>query len=108
MATKYNFAEFKFNETSEYNRLNKCLNIIRRDERISAEFKNKGNQKFNGRPLVIERNGQYCVFLLCYEQIKIYAYRGRVIPTTRYKEVAYYVPVCRTIETIKKEKAYKY
>lgn len=107
MTTKYNFAEFKFNETSEYNRLNKCLNIIRRDERISAEFKNKGNQKFNGRPLVIERNGQYCVFLLCYEQIKIYAYGGRVIPTTRYKEVAYYVPVCRTIETIKKDKNYK-
>lgn len=107
MATKYNFAEFKFNETSEYNRLNKCLNIIRRDERISAEFKNKGNQKFNGRPVVKEVNGHYCVFVLAYEQVKIFAYRGRVIPTTRYKEVAYYVPVCRTIETIKKDKNYK-
>lgn len=108
MTTKYNFAEFKFNETSEYNRLNKCLNIIRRDERISAEFKNKGNQKFNGRPVVIERNGQYCVFVHSFSNALRYAGKGKWKETSIVKEYAYYAPVCRTIETIKKEKAYKY
>ena len=108
MATKYNFSEFIFSKTTEYERLNKCLKIMANDERIDVEFRNKTNaKKFLGKPVVKEVNGQLCVFVLAYEQVRIYSYRGRVIPTTKYKEVASYVPVCRTIETIKREKNYK-
>lgn len=108
MATKYNFSEFVFNKTTELGRLYKCLKIMANDERIDVEFRNKTNaKKFLGKPVVKEVNGQLCVFVLAYEQVKIFSYRGRVIPTTRYKEVAYYIPVCRTIETIKKDKNYK-
>lgn len=63
--------------------------------------------KFNGKPLVIEKNGHYYHFIVIYYPVPVgydHTLKKVIYSKTRTKEVAEYSHVCRTAETIANDK----